>query len=212
MRGERERQAEDRGKLRTIGARTQNPDRHLQPGAGNRLHRLAWFGRLEIAHQFHDILRKIIAGAVQRPPHRPRGDLIGTRRATQPQIDPARMQRRERAELLGDQQRSVIRQHDAAGADADAARAGRDMRQRDRGRGTGDARQVVMLGHPVAAIAQRLDMAREVERIAQRLAGVAAFDNGGEIENGKWDHPPTMTRHGPGRKPVVWAAVAGRLH
>ena len=41
MRGERERQPEDRRKLRAIGAGAQDPDRHLEPGAGNRLHRLA---------------------------------------------------------------------------------------------------------------------------------------------------------------------------
>ena len=127
MRGERERQAKDHGKLRTIGAGTQSPDQHLEPGAGNRLHRLTWFGRLKIPHQFHDILRKFLAGTEQRPPHRPRSDLIGSGRTTQPQIDPARMQCRKRAELLGNQQRSVIRQHDAAGADADAARAGPDI-------------------------------------------------------------------------------------
>jgi hypothetical protein len=31
----------------------------------------------------------------------------------------------------------------------------------------------VMLGHPVALITKRLDTPREVERIAQRLAGIA---------------------------------------
>ena len=43
-------------------------------------------------------------------------------------------------------------------------------------------------------------MAREVERVAQRLTGIAAFDDGGEIENGKRDHPPNMTRHKPTKK------------
>jgi hypothetical protein len=144
------------------------------------MHRLARVGRLKIPHQFHDILRKFLAGTEQRPPHRPRGDLIGARGATQPQIHPARMQRRERAELLGNQQRSVIRQHNAAGTDADAVRARPDMRQRDRGRRTGDARQVVMFGHPVAAIAQRLGMARE-----EAAGGVDVLERDGLIAAAK---------------------------
>ena len=45
------------------------------------------------------------------------------------------------------------------------------------GRRTGNARQVVMLGHPETPVAERLDMPRQVERIAQRLTGVAAFGN-----------------------------------
>ena len=69
-----------------------------------------------------------------------------------------------------------------------------------------------MLGHPVSPVTQPLDMAREIERVAQCLPGVAAFDNGGEIENRKRDHSPTMTRHGPRRKPArqTWMGDAIR--
>ena len=98
------------------------------------------------------------------------------------------MQRGQGAELFGDHQRRVVRQHDAAGADADMAGPGRDMGERHGGRRAGDARQIVMLGHPIAPVAQRLDMAREVERVAQRLAGIAALDDRRQIENGKRDH------------------------
>ena len=87
------------------------------------------------------------------------------------------------AELLGDQQRGVVRQHDAAGAEADAACAMGDMGQGDGGGGAGDPWHVVVLGHPVARIAQRLGMAGEVGGIAQRLAGVATFGHGREVEN-----------------------------
>ncbi|HKM74604.1 MAG TPA: hypothetical protein VJX94_31860, partial [Stellaceae bacterium] len=31
-------------------------------------------------------------------------------------------------------------------------------------------------------------VARQVERIAQRLTGIAAFDDWGKIENGEWNH------------------------
>jgi len=47
-----------------------------------------------------------------------------------------------------------------------------------------DAVHVVMLGQPVAPVAPFFDVARQIERIAQRLRGVAAFDDGGKIEHG----------------------------
>ena len=98
----------------------------------------------------------------------------------------------ERAELLGDQQRRVVRQHDAAGADADRAGAARDMGERYRGRGARDARQIVMLGHPETPVAERFDMARQIERVAQRLAGIAALGDRRKIKNGKRNHQTIM--------------------
>ena len=47
-------------------------------------------------------------------------------------------QRLERAELLGDHERRVVRQHDPAGADADRLGAAGDVGDHDRGRGAGD--------------------------------------------------------------------------
>jgi len=40
-----------------------------------------------------------------------------------------------------------------------------------------------MLGHPEASIAKALRMPREIEAVAQRLAGVGALHNGREIED-----------------------------
>lgn len=50
------------------------------------------------------------------------------------------------------------------------------------GRCAGDARHAMVLGEPEAAIAQPLGVAGEIERIAQCLRGVAALDDGREIE------------------------------
>jgi hypothetical protein len=98
------------------------------------------------------------------------------------------MQGGERAELLGDQERRVVRQHDAAGADTDMVGTRRDMGECHRRRRTSDAGQIVMLGHPEASVAEGLDMPRQVERIAQRLTGVAPFGDRRKIENGERDH------------------------
>ena len=58
----------------------------------------------QIALQFQNVLREGIGGhriAAQRP----QGVLVAARRASQTKIDPARVQRFQRAELLGDGQR-----------------------------------------------------------------------------------------------------------
>src|SRR6185437_6899037 len=79
------------------------------------------------------------------------------------------------------------------GANGDATGAGGDMGERHRRRRAGNAGQVVMLGHPVAAVPERLDMPREIERIAQRLTGIAAFDDRRQVEYGKRDHRLSIT-------------------
>ena len=81
------------------------------------------------------------------------GALVGAGRAAEPEIDPAGVQRLQRAELLGDHQRRVVGQHDAAGADADRRRAPGHVADRHRGRRAGDAGHVVVLGQPVADVA-----------------------------------------------------------
>jgi hypothetical protein len=58
----------------------------------------------------------------------------------------------------------------------------------------------MMFGHPVAPIAQRLDVTREIERIVERPTCVAALSNGREIENRKWNHEVIMGRHAAGEK------------
>ena len=72
------------------------------------------------------------------------------------------MQCGEGAELFGDDQRGVVGQHDAARTDLYAGRAGRDMGERHGRRRTGNARQIVVLGHPETPVAERLDLARQV--------------------------------------------------
>ena len=112
-----------RRQLRAERAGAEDPDLDILPGARHRLQPLAGLRGQEIAHQFHDILRELIHVRRQVAPHRAGRDLIGARRPAEAEVDPPGMQRRQRAELLGDDQRRVVRQHDAAGADTD--RAGR---------------------------------------------------------------------------------------
>ena len=189
MRREGVGQAEHGGELRAIGrwSRGSTP-RRPGPSPGTARTLLARLGRLEIAHQFDDVLRETVDAGIEVAAQRPRGHHVGAGRAAEPEIDAAGMKRRQRAELLGDDQRRVVGQHDAARADANGRGAGRDMGDHHRGRRTRDARHVVMLGEPVAVVAEALGMARQIERVLQRLGDIAAFGNRREIEYGKGGH------------------------
>ena len=105
-------------------------------------------------------------------------------RSAKTEIDPAWIQCGQGAELLGDDQRRVVWQHDAACSDPYGACPGSDVRQGDRRGRAGDTRHVMMLRHPISRIAQRLCMTSEIERIAQRLGGITAFGHRGEVEDG----------------------------
>ena len=57
------------------------------------------------------------------------------------------------------------------------------MGKRHGGGRTGDAGHVVMLGQPQALVAEPLDMAREVQRIVEGLARIAADGDGRKVED-----------------------------
>lgn len=66
-----------------------------------------WIGiaRVEPVHQFSNVAREIINIAVHMTAQRHHGALIASRRAPQAQINPSRIERIQRTELLGDNQR-----------------------------------------------------------------------------------------------------------
>lgn len=82
--------------------------------------------------------------------------LIAARRAAQAQLNTARIERVERAELLGNHQRGVVRQHHAAGAQAQRGGIGGEIANQYRRRGAGDAGHIVMFRQPVAVVAALL--------------------------------------------------------
>ena len=71
-------------------------------------------GRGQVVDQLDDVVGKPVRAFVAGSPQRPRGDAIGPRGATETEVDPARMQGLERAELLGHDERRVVGEHDAA--------------------------------------------------------------------------------------------------
>ena len=133
-------------------------------------------------------MRKRIAVAAEIAAQRPRGQLIAPRRATEPEVDPARIKRVQGAKLFRDHEGGMVRQHDPARADPDAFRAAGDMSDYDGGRSAGNAGKIVMFRQPVAVVAPFLSVPREIERVAKSERCVAAFDDRREIEQGKIFH------------------------
>ena len=105
VRGERERQAQLGGEARAEVARPQQPDRHVQPLARHGADRLAGLGLAEVGHQFEQVAGEGVAAAAQVAPQGAGGVLVAAGGAAQPEVDPAGVERLQRAELLGDDQR-----------------------------------------------------------------------------------------------------------
>src|SRR5579871_4075941 len=105
MRGEGKGQAQSRGELRSEQTGAQYPDRHIESGTGIGADCLASLWRLEIEQQLHHVLGKVVSAFDPFTAQCARGTLVGSRRAAQSKIDPPRMKRFERAELLGNHQR-----------------------------------------------------------------------------------------------------------
>ena len=79
------------------------------------------------------------------------------------------------------------------------------MSDDDRGRGAGDAGHAVMLGQPEALVAELLGVARQIQRVAKGLGGVAAFEDWREVKDRQWLHGPMLINHAPAASPYCWA-------
>ena len=187
MRGEGIGQPEVRGDLCAVGARAKDPERHVQTGTRHGANLLAFLDRTEEHAQRLDVVGEML-GRLRMDPKRTHRDLIGTRGAAQAEVDTTRVERLERAELLSDDQRRVIGQHDAARAHANRLCAAGQIADHHRGGRACDAGHVVMLGDPIAAIAPVFGMPDEIERIAQGIGGCVTESDRHQVEDGNRDH------------------------
>ena len=104
------------------------------------------------------------------------------------------MQRLEHPEALGDRERRVVGKHDAAGTDADAVGARRDVRDEHLGRRRRHGRDVVVLGDPETPEAELVGALGEPRGARQRVGGALAGTDRGEVENGEGDAHPVQGR------------------
>jgi hypothetical protein len=144
--------------------------------------------RREIIGEFHHVARKLLRIGGQISPQRLRRPLIRSRGSSQAEIDAPRVQRLERAELLRDHQWRMVRQHDPPGPHPDGRRAARDMADQHGGRRAGDSGHAVVFREPKASVSPTFGVSRQVERVSERLGGVAPECNGRKIEDGIRGH------------------------
>ena len=95
------------------------------------------------------------------------------------------VQRVDQAELLDRGQRGAVAELDRAGAEPDRGGGGGGQREHHRGGGAGDAGVEVVLGEPVAGVAEALGLLGEVDAVAQRLGGGGAGGDRHEVEDGE---------------------------
>jgi hypothetical protein len=118
------------------------------------------------------------------------GERVGAGGAAEAEVDPARVERGERAELLGDHERRVVRQHHAARAHADPLGVRRDVADQHRRRRACDAGHAVVLGEPEAAVAVAFGVLGELARGRQRLGRGRAGADRRQIEDRERNHRP----------------------
>jgi len=107
-------------------------------------------------------------------------------RASQPQVHAPRGERLEQQELLGDHERAVVGEHDAAGAQADPRGALADRGEQHRRGGARDARDGMVLGDPEAVVTERLRSDGPLDAVpGRRLLGQAGA-RAGAIEEGQF--------------------------
>ena len=125
---------------------------------------------LDVRKQLVELVAKVVrCGLAAISLQRQRGERIGPGSSSKRKIDAPREQPAQEAEALGDLQRAVVRQHHATAADAKAAGQSRDrpdQRLRARSR---EHRSAVVLGDPVAVVAERFGEARKVDGVRERV-------------------------------------------
>ena len=98
------------------------------------------------------------------------------------EVDAAGVERVEHSEALDDRDRRRLPELHRCRADTNPVGGGGDLTDQHRGRRAGD-RDEVMFGDPVALVSPLFGVLGEVDRIAQRRCGVAAFADRRQVED-----------------------------
>ena len=179
---EGERQAEGCGQSGAEQRRPEDVERHIGTASGNGIDLRDQRFAAQIALQFQDVLREAVRRCVV-PPEGAHRRLIRARRPPQPEIDAARVDRGQRAELFGDGEWRMVGQHHPAGAESNGGGVGGDVRDQHTGRRRSDRRHVVMLGIPDAPIAEGLCLPGQRHATGDGVTHVLAFADRGQIQD-----------------------------
>ena len=112
---------------------------------------------------------------------RRRRNLVAARRAPNAEVYPAGEERFQHTEHLGDLERAIVWQHHTAAAYANALRVCGNLPNEDFRASPREVRQVMVLRHPEAAVAQLLDGARQLDGFRQRVSRRSALPHGGLV-------------------------------
>src|ERR1700737_1959867 len=102
----------------------------------------------------------------------------------QAEIDASGIDRVKGPELLGDDKRRMVRQHDSAAAYADLRGRASDVPDQHRSCRTREALNRVMFSQPEALVAETLHVLSQMDRAGNGTASRLAFAHADQIENG----------------------------
>ncbi len=164
--GKGEAKAELRGKEAAVVRGAEQPD--LGHGLAAWLQAHAALGvvlgerTVQVADQLPDLLRKLLGIWKPAAADRARGACIPAGSAADAEVDAARIERLQHAKGLRDLEGAVVGEQDTAGADADGPRLGPQPREQNLRAGVAERGYGMVLGQPVAAVAELLDPAGEL--------------------------------------------------
>ena len=204
------------GRTGTEPAGAEQPDRGHVPPPGRRGDRPSQALRAEQPDEVGQLLGEGFGGEpFHGAPQCERGVLVRARGTADAQVDPARVQGFQGAELLRDHQRGVVGQHHAAGADPDRGGRRREVGDQHGRGGAGDGRHVVVLGHPEPAVSQFLGAPGQLGRVLQGLASGGPGRHRGQVQHGQ-RYISHIAANPPGRdflpgpaEPQITSAPAG---
>src|SRR5436309_13398923 len=114
-----------------------------------------WKAVVEVGQQLRQLLREVVgSGSSTVALERENRHRIGSRGAANSRIDPPGEESGQDRERLRDLERTVVRKHHPAAADAQGTGGGGNRPDQRLGTGTGEHRPAMMLGDPVAVVAE----------------------------------------------------------
>jgi len=185
---ESERQAELGGERAAVIGGAEQPDLRggvdlgLQPHALEGM--LVGQAAVEVLAQLPHLLREVARFGHHAAADRVRGARAAAWGAADAEVDAAGIERFQHAKGLGDPEGAVVGEQHAPRADADALRLRAQARQQHLGAGIGERADGVVLGEPVAVIAQLVHAPRQLQRLLHRAPRAEAADDRRLVEDG----------------------------